>query len=145
LLTIATPRGGHYQVTLPDGTKVWLNAATTLKYPSHFSDQNRVVYLDGEAYFSVKRNLKRGAASKFQVITAQQKVEVYGTEFNISAYDNEPDERTTLVTGSVSVANSNSEQVYMLNPGDQSVVAGTRTSIAPVEVNNFVAWKEGVL
>src|SRR5690606_30681615 len=120
---LTTPKGGMYSITLPDGSKVWLNAGTTLKYPSQFDDHERVVYLEGEAYFDIKRQpSKRRAANgqrlvksiPFKVISNGQTVQVIGTEFNISAYADEPGMKTTLITGSVQIINSQSGGVNRL-------------------------------
>src|SRR5690606_18295116 len=94
--TLTTPKGGTYQITLPDGTKVWLNAASTLKYPSRFSENERIVELVGEAYFDVAK-----AETPFRVMSKGQRVEVLGTRFNISAYADDPEIKTTLVEGKV--------------------------------------------
>src|SRR5690606_20985095 len=101
-LTLATPKGGTYQVTLPDGSRVWLNAASALTYPSRFEGNERVVELVGEAYFEVnRRKVDESTFQPFKVISKGQSVEVLGTQFNISAYADEKETRTTLVEGSV--------------------------------------------
>jgi ferric-dicitrate binding protein FerR (iron transport regulator) len=101
LLTAATPRGGTYQITLPDGTKVWLNAASSLKFPASFGSlKTRSVELTGEGYFEVAKD----KAHPFIVATAKQEVQVLGTHFNINAYNDEGSTKTTLLEGSVSVS-----------------------------------------
>lgn len=108
MLTLQTPRGGQYQVTLPDGTRVWLNAASTLQYPARFRSSERRVYLEGEAYFDVVEMVSSGNGEPdyrvpFSVESNGQTVDVLGTEFNISAYDDDQVIRTTLVEGRVNV------------------------------------------
>ena len=89
---IDIPRGGQYRLTLPDGTKVWLNAATSLKYPSSFTGKDRTVELNGEAYFEVAQH----AEKPFRVISGHQSLDVLGTHFNINAYEDEQSISTTL-------------------------------------------------
>lgn len=139
--TISTPKGGQYQVVLSDGTKVWLNSASAISYPSTFSTQQRLVELRGEAYFEVAKNAK----VPFRVKTAVQTVEVLGTHFNINAYDDEPLMKTTLLEGSVSVSAGGEQQ--MLVPGQQARVNKKGTTIQvgdDVNPDKIVAWKNGV-
>ncbi|WP_353196530.1 FecR domain-containing protein [Parapedobacter defluvii] len=146
-LELGTPKGGTYQVTLPDGTRVWLNAASTLRYPSRFSDTERLVELTGEAYFSVTRDSKRS----FKVVSAGQKVEVLGTEFNVSAYSDDPETKTTLVEGKVRLylANERNQETlekddYVeLVPGEQGVTRGENLSKTHVDTALYTAWKSG--
>jgi len=145
LLTLSTPRGGTYQVVLPDGSKVWLNASTTLKYPSRFTGSERVVELTGEAYFSVAQIREKAGQRKvpFRVVSAGQTVEVLGTEFNITAYPDDDETRTTLVNGSVQIVNMASEIANELKPGDQSIMRNERTDIVQVDPSLAIAWKSG--
>ncbi|PPL01444.1 FecR family protein [Parapedobacter indicus] len=138
-LTMKIPKGGTYQVTLPDGTKVWLNSESTLRYPSRFGDAQRAVQLKGEAYFEVAKDKKR----PFRVATAGQNLEVLGTQFNITAYDNEPAIKTTLVEGSVKITNLRAGADNTLKPGQQSVITDGNTAINEVSIEQFTAWKEG--
>jgi len=138
-LTMKIPKGGTYQVTLPDGTKVWLNSESTLQYPSRFGDAQRAVQLKGEAYFEVAKDKKR----PFRVATAGQNLEVLGTQFNITAYDNEPAIKTTLVEGSVKITNLRAGADNTLKPGQQSVITDGNTAINEVSIEQFTAWKEG--
>ena len=144
-LTLSTPRGGTYQVVLPDGSTVWLNASTTLKYPSQFTGSERIVELTGEAYFSVTP--VRGKAAQqnipFRVVSNGQTVEVLGTEFNIAAYPDDHDTRTTLVNGSVRIVNCVSNVVNTLKPGDQSITHQQQTEVVQVDPSLAVAWKSG--
>ncbi|SEM92061.1 FecR family protein [Chitinophaga rupis] len=143
--TLATPRGGQYQLVLPDGSKVWLNAASSLRYPTVFSDTGRLVELTGEAYFEVQ-SLSRSDNKKvpFRVKVNNMVVEVLGTHFNIMAYSDEQAIRTTLLEGSVRVSQNSSGQV--LRPGEQAVVAaGNEIKVLhSVNVQEAVAWKNGV-
>lgn len=138
--TISTPRGGQYQVLLPDGTRVWLNAASNLRFPVGFTGKDRHVELNGEAYFEVARD----AAKPFKVKTSHQQVEVLGTHFNINAYSDEDFTKTTLLEGRVSI-NKGREQVY-LTPGQQTLnVAGQALKVRKVkDVTEAVAWKNGL-
>lgn len=138
--TITTPRGGQYEVILPDGTKVWLNAASSLKYPAWFTGAERRVELRGEAYFEVAHN----DAMPFRVAAAGQIVEVLGTHFNINSYSDEPAVKTTLLEGSVKVSSLNTGSAVFLKPGEQSALAGHKLAVAAVDAGNAVAWKNGL-
>ncbi|RZM26847.1 MAG: FecR family protein, partial [Pedobacter sp.] len=142
LLALHTPRGGTYEIKLPDGTEVWLNAGTTIKYPSSFSQDARIVYLEGEAYFHVKSTYKaNGNKIPFKVIANQQEVEVLGTQFNMNAYPEQKSVKTTLVEGKVLV--SNKSEHLMLLPNQQAITSSEKTYIKAVNVNNYTAWREG--
>lgn len=139
--TISTPRGGQYQVSLPDGTKVWLNAATTLKYPYAFAKKERVVELNGEAYFEVSKDHTR----PFKVKTDAQTVEVLGTHFNINAYKDEALVKTTLLEGVVKV--SNASGTVNLHPGEQSklnISTAKLTLNQQVDIDKEMAWKNNI-
>lgn len=138
-LIMKIPKGGTYRITLPDGTKVWLNAESVLQYPSQFKGRERLVNLSGEAYFDVAKDKKR----PFRVGTAEQVLEVLGTQFNITAYDNELATKTTLVEGNVKVTNLKVGADNMLKPGQQSIVIGGDTKIKEVSTEQFSAWKDG--
>lgn len=143
-LEISTPRGGTYHVTLADGTKVWLNADSRFRYPSRFTDDERIVELDGEAFFSVAKQQRRDGQGNrpFLVKTRFQTVEVLGTEFNVSAYGDEAAEHTTLVEGSVQII-ANSGTTQQLYPNQQGIVTSSHTHIETVDIDNFTAWKDG--
>ncbi len=149
--TIETPRGGQYQINLPDGTKVWLNAESSLRYPAAFDQTKRLVELKGEAYFEVAKRLdKKGNRVPFKVKTElgagrNQEVEVLGTHFNINAYRNEPSNKTTLLEGSVRIKNLQSNKVGLLKPGQQSSISSLSplVFISEVDAEEAVAWKEG--
>jgi len=146
--TISTPKGGQYQVNLPDGSRVWLNASSSLRYPAQFTGLERKVILTGEAYFEVAKVLARNEQVKripFVVITDQQRVEVLGTHFNINAYADEPDLKTTLLEGAVKVSTVNEgNQSFVLKPGMQSSYNGTSLNVNIVNVEDAVAWKNGM-
>lgn len=148
--TIATPRGGQYRLILPDGTRVWLNAASALTYPTRFTGRSRVVELQGEAYFEVSKQYTNAADGKqvgtpFIVKTFRQEIEVLGTRFNVSAYPDDPDTRTTLVEGAVRVAPSTEHHSPItLKPGQQFLMRGRVIRIEEVDVDQYVAWKDGV-
>ena len=139
--TMSTPAGGQYQVMLPDGTKVWLNAASTITFPTAFPGNKREVKIKGEAYFEVAKNKQK----PFIVdIDGKSTVEVLGTIFNINSYENESGISTTLVEGSVKITKAN--QSAMLKPGQQAVVtSGTQpiTVKTDANVNQVLAWKNG--
>lgn len=144
--TIETPKGGQYQVVLPDGSRLWLNAASSLKYPTSFTTlKTREVELTGEAYFEVAKDKSK----PFIVKTAQQQVEVLGTHFNINAYADEPNVKTTLLEGSVHVSallavGTGQKRVDgMLKPGQQSVLSRSGIAVNDVETDEAVAWKNG--
>ncbi|KAA8481796.1 FecR family protein [Arcticibacter tournemirensis] len=147
--TITTPRGGQYQIDLPDGTKVWLNASSSIKFPAVFSSNERRVELKGEAYFEVAKmfaakrpGVKKGQRIPFIVKTASQDVEVLGTHFNVNAYDDEEAARTTLLEGSVRVTQHSSHASRLLRPGQQTQVDND-ISVLEVDPQQVIAWKNG--
>ncbi|WP_181163805.1 FecR domain-containing protein [Pontibacter mangrovi] len=135
--TISTPVGGQYQVVLPDGSKVWLNSASTLRFPSAFVGSERTVALTGEGYFEVAKN----KAQPFKVQVNAATVEVLGTHFNIMAYVNEQRITTTLLEGSVKVGNGSKSKLMV--PGQQAVI-GEDIALQEVDVEEAVAWKNGL-
>ena len=135
---ITTPRGGQYQVVLPDGSKVWLDAASSLKFPTVFTGADRVVELTGQAYFEVAKN----AAKPFKVKVNNLEVRVLGTHFNIMAYSNEATIKTTLLEGSVRLTSGNVTDV--LKPGQQGTLnQNGQIKVADVNADGAVAWKNG--
>ncbi|WP_164121834.1 FecR family protein [Sphingobacterium sp. xlx-130] len=141
ILTLSTPRGGQYQITLPDGTKVWLNAATTIKYPSRFTQQERRVELDGEAYFEVAKKEKQ----MFVVSSHEQEIKVLGTHFNVSAYREDQLVKTTLLEGSVRVRNNYTNQSIKLSPGQQTILQKVNENFEVCKIDPLTAleWKNG--
>lgn len=140
LNSLTTPKGGTYQITLPDGSSVWLNANSTLKYPSRFDGNERVVELEGEAYFDVSH---QASLVPFLVKTDKQTVEVLGTEFNVSAYSDDPETQTTLVEGRVRVATTADHRPHILAPGQQAVTLGKDIETKEVDIEPYIAWKNG--
>ncbi|WDF77130.1 DUF4974 domain-containing protein [Mucilaginibacter sp. KACC 22773] len=137
---VTVPRGAEYQVViLPDGTKVWMNAASSLRYPTAFSGDERKVELAGEAYFEVVHN----PAKPFRVVSAKQIVEVLGTHFNINTYDDEPDVKTTLLEGKVKVTAMANNAVRYLLPGQQTALNGDGFKVGAADMEKAVAWKNG--
>lgn len=137
--TIQTPAGGQYQVNLPDGTKVWLNASSSLKFPPSFARNERRVELNGEGYFEVAKDKLK----PFKVSTSQQEILVFGTHFNINAYNGERKTKTTLLEGSVKVTDNNNRYL-LLKPGEQAVLEGNRMELKSVDLAAAVDWKNGL-
>ncbi|WP_316816013.1 FecR family protein [Pedobacter nyackensis] len=149
--TISTPRGSTYEMVLPDGTKIWLNAATSIKFPSSFAGQThrKVELLSGEAYFEVAKDKEH----PFVVSSDGQEVEVLGTRFNINTYDSSI--KTTLFEGSVKVsqvlpkgaqatnAKSKANNSIVLKPGEESVVFKNTLKIYMADREKALAWKSG--
>ncbi len=138
--TLKTPRGGQYRVQLADGTLVWLNAASSLRYPLTFDGEQRDVELTGEAFFEVSHQ----EGKPFIVHTHGQQVKVLGTKFNISDYAVAAPSVTTLLEGKVEIENNVSLQKQQLAPGQQAVVSKQSMQIKSVsDVSDFAAWKDG--
>lgn len=133
---LTVPRGGEYMLTLSDGTQVWLNADSKLKFPIHFTGHSREVYLSGEAYFAVSRDTTR----PFRVHTSQESVTVLGTEFNVRDYKEEKEVVTTLVKGAVKY------QDVILKPGFQATASATdgQIKIEAVNLKEYIGWKDGL-
>ncbi|MBL7726373.1 MAG: FecR domain-containing protein, partial [Dinghuibacter sp.] len=140
--TITTPRGGQYQVTLADGTQVWLNAASSLRFPVLFNSKERKVEMTGEAYFEVAKN----STQPFRVMAPGSEVEVLGTHFNINAYPDETQVKTTLLEGRVQVAaTGNNTMRRQLVPGQQSAISASGNIAVQnnADTEEAVAWKNG--
>lgn len=136
--TLATPNGGKYQLILPDGSKVWLNAASSIHFPTIFTGKERRVTVTGEAYFEVAKN----AAMPFKITVKDMEVEVLGTHFNVMAYDDENSMNTTLLEGSVKISKGVIKK--MLVPGQQSVINSTgEINIVDADMEEVMAWKNG--
>lgn len=139
--TIATPNGGQYQLLLADGTKVWLNAASQLKFPASFSGESRKVELAGEAYFEVAEDKMH----PFYVITPRQRLDVLGTAFNISAYTEDRAEITTLVNGAIKVSSEaegeNSSKI--LRPNEQAFLEAGKLAVKTVNAAKEISWING--
>lgn len=144
--TIATPRGGQYHLVLADGSKVWLNASSSLHYPTSFTGAERKVELTGEAYFEVKSLTSAGNKKMpFIVNVKNMDVKVLGTAFNVNAYDDEEDIRTTLLEGRVDITGLNNT-FRQLKPNDQSVYDrnGNIRVIENADTEQAIAWKNGL-
>jgi transmembrane sensor len=142
--TITTPRGGQWSVTLPDGTKVMLDAASSIKYPVSFTGNERRVEITGQAYFEVTHD----AAKPFRVITRGQVIEDIGTKFNIDAYDDEPAIKTTLVEGAVRVSNPDEQAPLekagiILKPGQQTLLQNNKLTVSDANTEEVIAWTNG--
>ncbi len=139
--TIQTPRGGQYNITLPDGTAVWMNAASSIKFPTAFTGNYRIVETSGELYFEVAKN----ATQPFKVMANNTEIDVLGTSFNINSYPDEASATTTLLQGSVIISGNGSRPVK-IRPGQQAVVRGTSPGAEIKEGANMeevLAWKNG--
>jgi transmembrane sensor len=147
-MTLSTPRGGQYQMTLPDGTRVWLNAASSLTYiaPLNVHGGERLVKLIGEAYFEVAKlkSPQTGGRVPFVVESKGQKITVLGTHFNVNAYADESALRTTLLEGSVEVSLTGIQKTARLVPGQQAVFTGNQDlNVKQVDGKDVLAWKDG--
>ncbi|HEX5554387.1 MAG TPA: FecR domain-containing protein [Chitinophagaceae bacterium] len=133
--TLTTPRGGQYRLTLSDGTNVWLNAASSIRYPITFTGKERKVAITGEAYFEVAHNERK----PFKVQAGKVLIEDLGTHFNINAFSDEPDVKTTLLEGSVKVGGA------LLQPGEQAVSKknGQLSVVKNADLEDVVSWKNG--
>lgn len=151
--TISTPVGGQYQITLPDGTRVWLNAASSITFPTAFTGEKRSVKISGEIYFEVARNPQKPFVAD---VDGKSVVEVLGTSFNINSYTDEGSIKTTLFEGSVKVnrvADDQPKGAVILKPGQQAIVVSTdrqQNDAAGIQVNSnadldqTLAWKNGL-
>jgi ferric-dicitrate binding protein FerR (iron transport regulator) len=137
--TIETPKGGKFQIRLPDGSKVWLNAASSIRFPAKFAGSKRKVELRGEAYFEVAHD----ESKIFEVNARNQTVQVLGTHFNINAYEDEPSVNTTLLEGSVRISDVRTNVSQLLKPGEQSQLSEQIEIINLKNTNEAVAWKDG--
>ncbi|SHN40877.1 FecR family protein [Chitinophaga sp. CF418] len=139
--TLTTPRGGQFRIVLPDGTKVWLNAASSIRYPIAFTQNERRVKITGEVYFEVAPNV----AKPFMVdVNSSTEIEVLGTHFNVNAYKDEAAINTTLLEGKVRV-NTNQQPGVILKPGQQASLStnGTLQVFKDIDTAQVIAWKEG--
>ncbi|WP_207514867.1 FecR domain-containing protein [Longitalea luteola] len=158
--TVTTPRGGEYKITLPDGSKVWLNAASSLRFPIAFAGNERIVELTGEAYFEVnpqqqpatsqEKGEQNGKIAKTPFIVKintpagnKNEVEVLGTHFNVMAYTDESAIKTTLIEGKVKVTSGNNYKT--IRPGEQAKLKEGNISIQKIDAENVVAWTNGFL
>jgi hypothetical protein len=134
---LVVPRGGQYKLVLPDGTKVWLNAESSLSYPTAFTGAERKVQLTGEGYFEVTKNKEQ----PFIVESSGNSIKVLGTQFNINSYGDENAFTATLVEGSVQISRGNISK--MMKPGEQAKVEDDKIDVMQVDTKEAIAWKEG--
>lgn len=134
---ITTPAGGQYHLILEDGTQVFLNASSSITFPTSFIGRKRVVKITGEAYFEVAHNVQM----PFEVESMGQTIKVLGTHFNVNAYSDEPSIKTTLLQGSVMISSNGGSN--LLKPGQQASVSKTGIMIASADVDQVVGWKNG--
>lgn len=139
--TLHVPAGQRAELTLADGTKVWLNALTTLTFPNRFTDSSRKVYLDGEAYFDVKHDKQR----QFTVNTQKYDINVLGTEFNVTAYNRNGLFETALINGAVEIESSNGLQKLRLSPGDKAYLQDENLIVAPIQDYDTFLWRSGII
>lgn len=138
---VSTPRGGEYQLILSDGTKVWLNAASSISFPAAFTGNKRLITVTGEAYFEVAHDKKK----PFIVSAGDQQISVLGTHFNVSAYQDDDFTTTSLISGLVNVKNLNSGQAKLIRPGQGASSFGMNgdLNIHPVDTDEILSWKNG--
>jgi transmembrane sensor len=143
--TLSTAYGQTYALVLSDGTKVWLNAGSSLRYPVVFNNKERVVEISGEAYFEVAKQTRRsGGRLPFRVkMGDSREVEVLGTHFNINAYNNEPVIKTTLLEGKISVRNGKQQKI-LITGQQASYLKDSITVMSGVDAEQAVAWKDGL-
>ena len=136
---LSVPRSCEYRLRLADGTMVWLNSDSELRYPVNFAGRERRVFLKGEAYFDVARNMDM----PFRVEAGEMEVEALGTEFNMNVYGDDGCLRTTLAEGKVRVSYAATRQACILEPGEQAVLEEGALSVRQVDLRDVVGWKEG--
>jgi transmembrane sensor len=148
LNTLTTPRGGQYQLTLPDGSRVWLNAASAITYPVRFTGNERKVMVSGEVYFEVAQNARQPFKLDIEQGNDRKlEIDVLGTSFNVNAYADENDIKATLLDGSIrvgAVSSKNNPGTVLLRPGQQARITDDRLTIVDdADLDKAIAWKEG--
>lgn len=141
LQTVYAPEGQRAEVVLSDGTKVWLNAKSSITFPNQFTNNDRIVELNGEAYFDVTHD----DAKKFVVKTEKYQVMVHGTEFNVHAYGNSEEFETALIKGSVEVVSNSTKESIMLSPNSRVYEDNNRLVLTDIESQDQFLWKKGIL
>lgn len=139
--TVQVPAGQNAQVTLADGSKVWLNAGSTLHFPTRFPDKERLVNLEGEGFFEVQANKKK----PFIVSTTSYTIKALGTTFNVNAYKKSKDFETSLLTGKVEVADHAGKQTILLSPNNRVVLEGNKLKTLPIQDSEYFLWREGII
>ncbi|SKB38255.1 FecR family protein [Sphingobacterium nematocida] len=137
--TVSTPAGGMYQLTLPDGSKAWLNSLSSIKYPSIFAADKRSIEVSGEVYLEIAADKSK----PFVVHTRKQRIEVLGTAFNIREYERRT--VTTLTHGKIKLADVDNQHSLVLTTGEQAILSGGEVSKTTVEASDYAAWKDGII
>ncbi|MBO9573169.1 MAG: FecR family protein, partial [Chitinophagaceae bacterium] len=136
--TMSTPKGGTYRLTLPDGTEAWLNAASSITFPTVFIEKERTVTITGEVYFDVAKN----PSKPFIVKSATQTITVLGTSFNIKSYPDEESAKTTLIDGSIQLKTNKTTKILI--PGQQAINKNQNINITTnINLQEIIAWKNG--
>ena len=138
--TLATPRGGQFRLTLPDGSAIWLNAASSITYPTAFTGNRRRVSITGEVYMEIARNENM----PFEVTVNGIHITVLGTRFNVNAYEDEPFISTTLLEGAIKVSRDNNDQLLMPLQQEQLLRDGTFKIVNDIDTTSVIAWKNGM-
>ena len=141
LQTINVPTGQYISMQLPDGSNVWINAQTTIKYPAAFGPNKRTIYLDGEAYFQVARD----ESHPFEVETSKGLIRVLGTEFNVKAYSHENEFTTSLLSGEIEVGLKGSNEMIHMTANSSATLEGGFLKVNQIESHNPYTWKNGLL
>lgn len=139
--TVQVPAGQNAQVTLADGSKVWLNAGSTLHFPTRFPDKERLVNLEGEGFFEVQANKEK----PFIVSTTSYTIKALGTTFNVNAYKKSKDFETSLLTGKVEVADHAGKQTILLSPNNRVVLERDKLKTLPIQDSEYFLWREGII
>lgn len=139
--TVQVPAGQNAQVTLADGSKVWLNAGSTLHFPTRFPGKERLVNLEGEGFFEVQANKEK----PFIVLTTSYTIKALGTTFNVNAYKKSKDFETSLLTGKVEVADHAGKQTILLSPNNRVVLEGDKLKTLPIQDSEYFLWREGII
>ena len=139
--TIHVPAGQNALLTLADGSKVWLNAGSTLNFPTRFVEGKRQVTLEGEGFFEVKANKEK----PFIVSTSIYDIKALGTSFTVNAYKQSKEFETALLTGKVEISDRMTDRVLSLTPNNRAVLGNNGLSVVPLESENYYLWREGIL
>lgn len=139
--TVHVPAGQNAQLTLADGSKVWLNAGSTLNFPTRFIEEKRQVTLEGEGFFEVKANKEK----PFIVSTSIYDIKALGTSFNVNAYKQSKEFETALLTGKVEISDRITDRVLSLTPNSRAVLRNNGLSVIPIESKDYYLWREGIL
>lgn len=139
--TVYVPAGQNAQLTLADGSKVWLNAGSTLNFPTRFVEGKRQVTLEGEGFFEVKANKEK----PFIVSTSIYDIKALGTSFNVNAYKQSKEFETALLTGKVEISDHITDRALYLTPNNRAVLGNNGLSVVPIESKDYYLWREGIL